>query len=115
MALKFPKHVFSQQINPRNHRLSLPGSPVSQAMYWGQYGVAQSCGARYELHCDSSLCSDSVLIHPERQTSRIPDPVRILMALHSLGYVTDKQLAEVRTSLNSYDLLKKPIREKLQK
>lgn len=49
---------------------------INQKDFWTRYGVTQSGGSRYE------------------SGRNMPKPLRMLMALHKAGKVTDKDLAE---------------------
>lgn len=50
-------------------------SKLNQMAFWGQYGVTQSGGSRYE------------------SGRGIPSPTRMLMALHAMGVVSDEDMA----------------------
>lgn len=65
--------------DPRTYRARLAGTPIGvQKGFWGQYGVTQSGGSRYETGRDMDT------------------PLRTLMALHLCGIVTTKQLDAAR-------------------
>ncbi len=49
---------------------------INQSTFWSRYGVTQSGGSRYE------------------SGRNMPKPLRMLIALHRAGKITDKDLAE---------------------
>ena len=66
------KKAIKQLSNVRAFRQSVA---PNQSVFWNQYGVTQSGGSRYE------------------GGRNIPTATRILMALHTMGVVSDEDLA----------------------
>ena len=51
---------------------------VNQSAFWGQYGITQSGGSRYE------------------SGRNVPASTRMLMALHAMGVVSDEDMARAK-------------------
>ena len=68
------RHAVNEAIlNPAEYRHK---SGQNQSVFWGQFGVTQSTGSRYETGRE------------------MPNPVKILMALKIAGRITDTDLED---------------------
>lgn len=55
---------------------------INQSAFWSRFGVTQSGGSRYEGGRD------------------IPTPIKLLMALHAVGKITDEDLEDARKAIS---------------
>ena len=75
MTIPVPtRHTVNEAIlNPADYRRKCG---MNQSVFWGQFGVTQSAGSRYETGRE------------------MPDAVKILMALKIAGRITDTDLED---------------------